>query len=97
MDMEFSSLTELYERLKPALTTKKMEMFRDGYRYVKEEDIWNYLKEKKWKIAQGLELYEMVSDILNCDNIIVEDYIREKLNDGNRKIYYGEENEEKVY
>lgn len=92
MDIEFSSLTELYERIRPALTTKKAELHRDGYRYVKEEDIWNYLKEKKWKNAQGLELYEMVSDILNCENILIDDYMRDKLNENDRHIYYGEDN-----
>ena len=48
MDITFSSLEELYNRIKPALRTKKEEMKRNGYIYVKEADIWNYLKEKKW-------------------------------------------------
>ncbi len=94
MDIEFSSLAELYERLRPALSTKKSEMNRQGYKYVKEQDIWNYLKEKKWQSSKNLALYEMVSDILNCDNAIIDDYLREKLNNGNRKIYYGEQDEE---
>ena len=46
MDVSISSLTELYERLKPALISKKEEMKRLGYPYIKEEDIWNYLKDK---------------------------------------------------
>lgn len=48
MEVEFNSLEELYQRIKPALTTKKEEMRRSGYVYIKEEDIWNYLKEVKW-------------------------------------------------
>jgi hypothetical protein len=39
MDIEFSSLEELYKRLKPALTTKCDEMKMQGYTYIKEEDI----------------------------------------------------------
>ncbi|MDD2391498.1 MAG: post-transcriptional regulator [Bacilli bacterium] len=96
MDIEFSSLIELYERLKPALNTKKNEMQRQGYKYIKEEDVWNYLKEKKWKSSKNLALYEMVSDILNCDNAIIDDYLREKLNSTDRKIYYGEQDEEET-
>ena len=33
MDMNFSSLEELYNRLKPALRTKKRELKENGYGY----------------------------------------------------------------
>ena len=65
MDVEFNSLEELYRRIKPALHTKKEEMKRNGYPYIKEEDIWNYLKEVKWVHSKNLSLYQMVSDVLN--------------------------------
>ena len=48
MDITFDTLEDLYKRVKPALKTKKEEMKRLGYIYIKEEDIWNYLKEIKW-------------------------------------------------
>ena len=51
MDFEFNSLKELYEHIKPALEAKVSEMQRVGYSYIKAEDIWNYLKEIKWKKA----------------------------------------------
>ena len=54
MDIKFNSLQELYERVKPALTTKREEMKRLGIYYVKEEDIWNYFKETKWIKATNL-------------------------------------------
>ena len=57
MDITFNSLEELYERIKPALMTKKEEMKRKGYEYIKEEDIWNYLKEVKWKNSKDLMLH----------------------------------------
>ncbi len=79
MDINFSSLKELYERVKPALTTKKEEMRRCGINYIKEEDIWNYFKETKWIKATDLSLYQMVTDILNTDNILIEDYFKEKI------------------
>ena len=88
MDIKFETLEELYKRIKPALITKKNEMHRDGYIYIKEEDIWNYLKEIKWKDAKGLSIYDMTSDILNTDNIIIDNYLKEKLNLRNRKVYF---------
>ncbi len=87
MDLEFKSLEELYNRLRPALNTKMSELKANGYGYLKPEDIWNYLKEKKWKSSHDLMLSDMVSDILNCDNVLVDDYFKEKINEKNRKIY----------
>jgi len=90
MDLEFTSEQELYKRLKPALLTKCREMQANGYNYIKEEDIWNYLKEIKWKKAQDLSLSEMVNDILNTDNIIIDNYLKSKLNLRERRIYFEE-------
>ena len=39
MDIEFNSLQELYQRIRPALRTRMRELHRLGYDYVKEEDI----------------------------------------------------------
>lgn len=90
MTEEFRSEEELYDRLKPALVTKRAEMKRNGYPYVKEEDVWNYLKEKKWKSEQGLSLYQMVDDILNVESVLVDDYLKSKLNLRERKRYFEE-------
>lgn len=88
MDITFGSLEELYKRIKPALKTKKEEMRRAGYIYIKEEDIWNYLKEVKWINSKNLSLYQMVSDVLNVDNILIDKYLKEKLNMRNRVVYF---------
>ena len=88
MDMEFSSLEELYNRLKPALRTKKRELKENGYGYLKIEDIWNYLKESKWKRSNNLSLNDMVSDILNADNEFIDDYFKKKISEKNREIYF---------
>jgi hypothetical protein len=90
MDIEFSSLEELYKRLKPALTTKCDEIKRAGYTYLKEEDIWNYLKEIKWRRSVDLSLYEMVSDILNLETEKIDLYLKEKLERMDRKVYFNE-------
>ena len=79
MEIGFNSLQELYERIKPALTTKKEEMKRHGYTYLKEEDIWNYFKETKWIVSNNLSLYQMVSDVLNTDDILIDDYFKNKI------------------
>lgn len=95
MDIEFETLEELYRKIEPALYTKQNEMHRDGYIYIKKEDIWNYLKEVKWKDARGLDLYNMTSDILNTENIYIDNYLKEKLNLRNRNIYFEEDKDEK--
>ena len=89
-DLSFNSLEELYERVKPALVTKAEEMHRTGYDYIKPEDVWNYLKESKWKNSKNLALHEMVDDILNSEEILIDNYLRDKLNRGNRKLYFDE-------
>ena len=86
MDFEFGSLKELYDRLTPALITKCNEMKRVGYTYIKEEDIWNFLKESKWKQAINLSLHEMVNDVLNTDNVIIDKYMKDKLSKQERTI-----------
>lgn len=90
MDIMFDSLEELYKRIKPALRTKKEEMRRSGYIYMKEEDIWNYLKEVKWINSKNLSLSQMVSDVLNADNMLIDKYLKEKLNMRNRTLYFEE-------
>ena len=76
MDIEFNSVKELYERLKPALTTKVTELKRNDLDYIKIEDIWNYLKDSKWSKANNLLLYHMVDDILNLDNNEIDEYVK---------------------
>lgn len=88
MDIEFASVAELYERLKPALKSKALELARDGYGYLTTDDIWNYLKETKWKKSSNLALHEMVSDIFNCDNVLIDDYFKNKLKSEKRRVYF---------
>lgn len=88
MDIEFNSLKELYDRLKPALIAKQQEMKRCGYQYIKIEDIWNFFKEVKWIKANDLSLYEMVSDIFNTENGIIDKYLKQKLMLKDRKVYF---------
>ncbi len=86
MDNNFNSLEELYKRLLPALRTKKLELDRLGYKYIKKEDIWNFLAEEKWKKSEGLTLSEMVDHILNCDNKKLDNYVKKELEKSGDKI-----------
>ena len=90
-NITFNSVEELYQRMKPALSTKRAEMKRSGYVYATEEDIWNYLKEEKWKNSKDLSLYEMTCDIFAIDDVLIDAYLRNKMNKKNRKIYFEEE------
>lgn len=76
---EFSSITDLYNRLVPALNAKVMELKRNDIDYVKKEDIWNYLKIVKWKNSSNLLLHQMVDDILNIDYVLLENYVKKTL------------------
>ena len=97
MEMEFTSLEQLYKRLKPALVAKANEMRMQGYKYIKADDVWNYLKEVKWVRTKNLSLYEMVSDILNTDNYLIDNHLREKLNLKKRRPNLEEQDYEESY
>ena len=91
MGIEFNSALELYERLQPALKSKQAELKREGYYYLTVEDIWNYLKENKWNESKNLGLNDMVSDILNTDNIVIDDYFKNKITRRTRRVYFDSE------
>ena len=66
--IEFKTVEELYKRVSPALYSKLKEIKRMGYTLVTEKDIWNYLVDNDWKNRTNLELYDLISDIMNADN-----------------------------
>ena len=78
MSLEFSSLNELYKRVKPALHAKEEEFHRLGYSKVQSIDIWNYLIELKWKKGSNLMLSDIVSDIMNLDCKKATNYLASK-------------------
>ncbi len=76
VELEFSSLEELYERVHPALKAKLAELHRLGYPYIQVIDIWNYLVDSKWKKAKDLTLSDIVDDILHVDNRKLDEYLK---------------------
>lgn len=64
--MEVSHEYESFRNeVSPALRSKQEEFFLIGYDNVTENDIWEYLKKKKWrKVTEPIKLHEMVQQIL---------------------------------
>lgn len=77
MHNEINSLSDLYQRLLPVLTTKVNELKLNGILYIKEKDIWEY-QANKWSKSNNLMFSDMVSDILNTSNKLYEDFIKNK-------------------
>lgn len=71
---EYKSQLELYQGLIPALNVKVKYLKKNNYKDITKEDIWNYLKETKWKNSIDLTLADMVQDILHTDNSDIISY-----------------------
>lgn len=85
-NLEFNSLEELYNRVKPALYSKVQELKRNKITYVKEVDIWNYLSSNVWKNTDSLSLSGMVEDILDLKEDEIKTYVLDILKKQNRTI-----------
>ena len=72
---EFSSQEELFKELIPAINVKISRLKMNQCYGVRYEDIWNYLKEYKWKDSVDLTLGEMVHDIIHVDNSELIKYV----------------------
>lgn len=66
---EYKSQTELYKGLIPALNVKIKQLKMGNYLDITREDIWNYLRENKWKNSIDLTLADMVQDIIHTENM----------------------------
>ena len=65
---EYKSQSELYQGLIPALNVKLKLLKKTEYKNLTKEDIWNYLRDNKWKSSVNLTLSDMVQDIIHTDN-----------------------------
>ncbi len=73
-NITFNSTKELYKRLLPALKCKTKLLKKSGFGYINEINIWNALRNNKWQKTYGLELCDMVDDILNTNPIFFNNY-----------------------
>ncbi len=89
-EIKFKNLTELYERILPALKSKVREIHKNNLSYIQEEDIWNYLKDYKWNKTRSLDLGDMVNDIFNIDLNELDDYVKNEMKKIKRNIKQGE-------
>lgn len=78
MDFGIKSKSDLFKRITPALNCKIRELEKTENEYVKKEDIWNFLLKTKWEEVEGLDLSEMVDDVLNCDNHKLLEFLKNK-------------------
>ncbi|AZJ22501.1 histidine kinase [Bacillus wiedmannii] len=64
--LEKEALVESYRgQLQVVLESKVEEFHMFGYDRVTDDDIWKFLKVKKWKKINGdVRLYELVNDVL---------------------------------
>ncbi len=79
MENKYNSQMELFNKLKPALRTKRHELERKNIKFIREIDIWNYNKENIWAKARGLTIAGMVNHILNTDDKKYEEYCLKKM------------------
>ena len=82
MDFGLNNSLDLYKRLLPAINSKINELSKYEIFYVKREDIWNYLKQEKWK-DDNISLAEMVDDILNTNSDYFRDYVLKRIEHNN--------------
>lgn len=71
----FQNQQELQNFVEPALKVRVKQLSEEHIVWT-EEELFEYLKEMKWKNKKDLHIYEIVHDILN-----------EKINEGSVKTY----------
>lgn len=83
-DNYFNSLDDVYKRVLPAINTKLDELKRIHFN-VRNIDIWDYCVKYMWRNRSDLRIYEMVSDILNVDELKLRDFIKDRNGDYNER------------
>ena len=81
---EYKSQLELYQELIPAMNVKLKLLKKSNNKDITKEDIWDYLKNQKWKTDINLTLADMVQDIIHTDNFELVRYVKNKKNEKER-------------
>lgn len=77
---EYKSQKELYDAIGPAMNVKLRLLKNSEYDNITKEDIWNYLRDSKWKSSVDLTLAEIVNDIIHADNKDIDIYLEKNKN-----------------
>ena len=77
-ELIFNSKEELFNRVKPALRSKKKMLSKKGAKKILEEDIWDFMVQNVWADSLGLELCDMVDKILHSDDALIIEYYHNK-------------------
>ena len=77
-DIVFKSEDELFNRIKPALRSKKKILSKKGAKQITERDIWDFMINNVWKNSTGLELCDMVDKILHAEDALIIEYYHNK-------------------
>ena len=80
---EYKSQKELFTNLIPAMNVKLRLLKKSNYKDITKEDIWNYLKETKWRYDIDLALSDMVEDIIHTDNLDIVNYYKKNKKESN--------------
>lgn len=64
-NLEFNDINELYDRLLPALKIKVNSFKKLGYVFINEKNLFEILASISWSSFEGLELCDMVDQILH--------------------------------
>lgn len=64
-NLEFNDINELYDRLLPALKFKVNSFKKLGYVFINEKKLFEILASISWSSFEGLELCDMVDQILH--------------------------------
>ena len=85
---EYKSQKDLYLALIPAFNVKLRLLKKNKCDYIKNEDIWNYLKITKWQKSYGLTVADMVNDIVHVEEGEIVSYLQEKLKKEEKELYF---------
>ncbi|WP_044896207.1 post-transcriptional regulator [Bacillus alveayuensis] len=63
--MDHHPADQFRDHVKPFLISKMEEFCLLGYDKITDEELWTFLKEKKWKKIEELKVHQIAADILS--------------------------------
>lgn len=72
------TMANLYQKVLPALRSKRKELQTKNLGFITEKEIWDYLRLDKWPKEGDLTLFDIVDDILNMKEEDLLEYKKRK-------------------